>query len=64
MTRSGLEGRGLLTKNTAANLMRLDDLLLFLLDVSQRELAGDPLSLDDYERIKYFGGELEAMTLA
>jgi len=64
MTRSGLEGRGLLTKNTAANLMRLDDLLLFLLDVSQRELAGDALSRDDYERIKYYGGELEAMTLA
>jgi hypothetical protein len=64
MTRSGLEGRGLLTKNTAANLMRLDDLLKFLLDVSQRELAGEELSADDYERIKYFGGELEAMTLA
>jgi hypothetical protein len=64
MTRDGLERRGILTKDTAANLMRLDELLVFLLDVSQRELAGDPLSLDDYERIKYYGGELEAMTLA
>ncbi len=64
MTRDGLESRGLLTENTDANLMRLDNLLAFLLDVSQRELAGEPLTGDDYERIKYYGGELEAMTLA
>ena len=64
MTRDGLESRGLLTENTDANLMRLDDLLTFLLNVSQRELAGEPLTNDDYERIKYYGGELEVMTLA
>ncbi len=64
MTREGLESRGILTKDTAANLMRLDELLLFLLDVSQRELAGETLSFDDYERIKYYGGELEVLTLA
>jgi hypothetical protein len=64
MTYDGLGSRGLLTENTQANLMRLDDLLTFLLDVAQRELAGKPLTQDDYERIKYYGGELEAMTLA
>jgi hypothetical protein len=64
MTHQGLEGRGLLTDNTGANLSRLDNLLTFLLDVAQRELAGQPLSLEDYSRIKYYGGELEAMTLA
>lgn len=64
MTRDGLESRDLLTENTDANLMRLDNLLAFLLDVAQRELAGEPLTYDDYERIKYYGGELEAMTLA
>ncbi|MEE9616463.1 MAG: DUF3160 domain-containing protein, partial [Anaerolineae bacterium] len=64
MTRDGLESRGLLTENTDANLTRLDNLLTFLLDVSQRELAGEPLTGDDYERIKHYGGELEAMTLA
>ena len=64
MTREGLESRGLLTKNTAANLMRLDELLFFLLDVAQRELEGETLTFDDYERIKYYGGELEALTLA
>jgi hypothetical protein len=64
MTRDGLESRGLLTENAAANLWRLDDLLTFLLDVAQRELAGEPLTVEDYERIKFYGGELEAMTLA
>ncbi|NLF00137.1 MAG: DUF3160 domain-containing protein, partial [Anaerolineales bacterium] len=64
MTRSGLESRGLLSENTSTNLWRLEDLLEFLLDVSQRELAGETLTTEDYERIKFFGGELEAITLA
>jgi hypothetical protein len=64
MTHEGLSSRGLLTENTEANLARLDDLLAFLLDASQQELAGKPLTDDDYERIRFIGGELEAMTLA
>jgi len=64
MTHDGLESRGLLTENTEANLMRLDNLLDFLLDVAQRELSGEPLTREEYERIKFYGGELEAMTLA
>jgi hypothetical protein len=64
MTRAGLESRGLLAENTDTNLWRLEDLLTFMLDVSQRELAGEPLTNEDYERIKFFGGELEAITLA
>ncbi len=64
MTNDGLDNRGLLTENTKTNLARLDDLLTFLLDVSQQELADKPLSQGTYERLKYYGGELEAMTLA
>jgi hypothetical protein len=64
MTRDGLSSRGLLTENTDANLARLDDLLAFLLDASQQELAGKPLTEEGYDRVQYFGGELEAMTLA
>ncbi|MBD3174329.1 MAG: DUF3160 domain-containing protein [Armatimonadia bacterium] len=64
MTREGLESRGLMTENTGANLLRLDDLLTFLLEISERELAGEPLTTEEYERIKFYGGELEAMTLA
>ena len=64
MTRQGLQDRDLLTANTGSNLMRLDSLLIFLLDAAERELAGEPFNTEDYERIKYYGGELEAMTLA
>lgn len=64
MTNDGLSSRGLLTDNTRANLERMDSLLSFLLDVAQKELAGQGLSQDEYERLKYIGGELEVMTLA
>ncbi len=64
MTRQGLEVRGLLGQNTMANLNNLIDELQFLLDISQRHLAGEPISEDDYWRIKYYGGWLEAMTIA
>jgi hypothetical protein len=64
MTHQGLARRGLLSENTQANLARLDDLLVFLLDIAQRELAGTPLTTEEYERIKYYGGVLEAITLA
>ena len=64
MTYQGLEVRGLLGQNTMANLNNLIDELQFLLDISQRHLAGEPISEDDYWRIKYYGGWLEAMTIA
>jgi hypothetical protein len=64
MTLEGLERRGLLTENTQANLRRLSDLLAFLLRVAERELAGEPLAEEHYARIHFYGGELEAMTLA
>jgi hypothetical protein len=64
MTRDGLESRGLLSEGVAANLMRLDDLLTFLLDIAQKELAGTPLTTEEYDRVKFYGGELEAITLA
>jgi hypothetical protein len=64
MTRDGLERRGLLTESTDTNLANLDDLLAFLLDVSQRELAGEPLTEGDYRRIRNYGDELEELTRA
>ncbi|NLE46040.1 MAG: DUF3160 domain-containing protein, partial [Chloroflexi bacterium] len=64
MTRDGLDSRGLMTENTQTNLMRLDNLLTFLVDISQRELSGAALTRDDYDRINVYGGELEALTLS
>lgn len=64
MTRDGLENRGLLDDVTSGNLDNLIDEVNFLLDVSQKELAGQTLTDDEYWRIQYFGGWLEALTVA
>ena len=64
MTADGLSSRGLLSENIAQQLSRLEDMLSFLLDVSLRELNGQPLSPGDYERIDHIGQWMEEMTLA
>ena len=64
MTRDGLQSRNLLSTTTQANLENLMDLLDFMKNVSEQELAGNTLSDENYWRIQYFGGELEALTLA
>jgi hypothetical protein len=64
MTRAGLEERGLITDNIAFLLNELDDTLNFLQSIAERELSGGAISNDEYERLKYYGGWLERLTLA
>ncbi|MEE8567111.1 MAG: DUF3160 domain-containing protein [Anaerolineales bacterium] len=64
MTREGLQNRDLLDEAMAGNLDNLIDMLAFLKNVAEKELGGQPLTEDDYIRIEYFGGELEALTIA
>jgi hypothetical protein len=64
MTRDGLEARGLLEDVIRTNLDNLIDMLSFLKTVSEKELAGQTLSEDEYSRIRWFGGELEAFSIA
>ena len=64
MTRDGLQARGLLTGNMEGSLANLIDLLDFLTTTAELELAGETLTEDDYLRIQFIGGELEALTLA
>jgi hypothetical protein len=64
MTEQGLKNRGLLTETTAANLGRLDDLLAFLLDATQKELSGVSLTREEVERIYLYGGTLWGIALA
>ncbi len=64
MTYDGLLARGLLSDTTKNNLENLIDMLAFIQSVSEKELNGDPISEDEYWRLMYFGGELEALTLA
>jgi hypothetical protein len=64
MTRDGLEARGLLSDRMRGNLANLIDLLRFLKTSAEKELNREALSEDDYMRIRFVGGELEALTLA
>ena len=64
MTRTGLESRNLLSDNVSYLFDDLDDLLVFLLDVSEKELKGIFLDQYEYDRIMYIGGTLEWLTLS
>jgi hypothetical protein len=64
MTKSGLASRNLLSATTGGNLDNLIDLLAFLQSISEKELAGQSITDEEYLRIQYFGGELESLTVA
>jgi hypothetical protein len=59
MTIDGLQGRGLLEDSTTASLGELEQLALKLKVISEKELAQQPLSEEEYELIRSFGGQLE-----
>ncbi len=63
MTKSGLQDRGLLDDVTGGNLDNMIEYLQFLLSISQKELNGEQLTDDEYWRINYYGGWLEATTV-
>jgi hypothetical protein len=64
MTVDGLSSRHLLTDLTNENLRNLEDILTFLKQAAEKELAGEILSDEEYWRIQFFGGQLEALTIA
>ncbi len=60
--RTGLESRGLLDAEYSDKLERLESLLLSLKTMSEKELAGEALSEEEYELIRNIGGTLEGIT--
>jgi hypothetical protein len=64
MTYDGLDSRSLLSDLTRANLENLISELTFLKNISERELAGEAITDDEYWHIQYWGGTLEQFTLA
>lgn len=66
MTRDGLAKRNLLVLDNTSmnNLANLIDELAMLKTVAEAELNGQPLSEEQYWSIQYYGGWLEAMTIA
>lgn len=59
MTLDGLQGRGLLGDKDRDALVLMEELALKVKDISERELTGEPLTEEDYELIRSFGGQLE-----
>ncbi len=64
MTREGLESRELLDEQDAESLAQLEDLVASLQTIAEKELRGEPLTEAEYDRIRYYGGELEHLTMA
>ncbi len=62
-TSETLNKKGMETPDIAHIHKKLTGLASFLLSVSERELAKEALSDDDYDRIAYLGGEIEKLTL-
>lgn len=59
MTKEGLEGRGLLGEENKENLGKMEELVLALKTISEKELNGKPLTEEEYELIRSYGGQLE-----
>ncbi len=64
MTRSGLESRGLLNELDQQSLVRLENMAGDLQTMAEKELSGEPLSEEEYTTIRFYGGDLENLTMA
>jgi len=64
MTREGLADRGLLVPQDEASLQRLGDLARSLQTMAEKELRGEPLTDEEHETIRFYGGQLEHLTMA
>ncbi|MCJ7511618.1 MAG: DUF3160 domain-containing protein, partial [Anaerolineales bacterium] len=64
MTRQGLESRGLLNEQDLTSLDTLEALARSLQTMAEKELRGEPLTEDEYATIRFYGGQLENLTMA
>ena len=64
MTREGLQSRGLLDELDQASLDTLETLARSLQTMAEKELRGEPLTEDEYHTIRFYGGQLENLTMA
>ena len=62
MTLRGLGDMDVLDEQATSRLKALEDILQRLVDISQRELANEELTEEDYRFIRYFGSRLEGVT--
>ena len=62
-SREMLTAGNLLPERLDAPLQKFEDTLLFLKSIAEKQLTNEPRTTEEYERIQYFGGELERLTL-
>lgn len=63
LTRDGLQARGLLSEKIRKGAEKFGSILLFLKSCAEKELTGVALTAAEYDRIQFFGGEIERATL-
>lgn len=56
--------KGFLSKRLKEIFNRYEDLITFLKDISEKELANKPLTYEEYERIRRFGSEIENLSVS
>jgi hypothetical protein len=64
MTIDGLDSRGLLNDQDRDSLQRLQQLAAAFQRMAEKELRGEPLTEAEFELIRFYGGELEHLTMA
>jgi hypothetical protein len=64
MTRDGMQSRGLLNELDATSLDMLEGLATSFQTMAEKELRGEPLTEDEYYTIRFYGGQLETLTMA
>jgi hypothetical protein len=64
MTREGLGSRGMLADDDSASLQRLEELSRAFQAMAEKELRGEPLAEEEESIIRFYGGDLEHLTMA
>jgi hypothetical protein len=64
MTREGLDSRGLLSELDSSSLQLLEELARSFQVMAEKELRGEPLTEEEYHTIRFYGGQLEELTMA
>jgi len=59
MTLEGLENRNLLTESDRASMERMEEMALKFKTIAEKELTDQPLTDQEFELIRSFGGQLE-----
>jgi len=63
MMKEGLELRGILSETQNTNITKIGEIATTLKEISEKELEGKALSEEDYNFIRFYGGELEHIWL-